>query len=466
MSDAYLNFANSAFGARLAGMLGLPRPVPLERFEAGQPVVAGDVLVGAGGTPELLPALLAAFRAMRAATVAHRSVQGWTAMANQAGLMSGLWSTGEQPGGPLKAVVFDATGLATVAQAEALYQCFHDAVRSLQSCGRVLVLGRPPEACPVAEQATVQRALEGFVKSLAKEVKRGIAVQLVYVAPGAEAQLEGTLRFFLSPRSAYVSGQVVRLAPFEAPAPSDWVQPLAGKKILVTGAARGIGAAIAETLARDGAQVVCLDVPQAQDALQAVAERLQGRALALDIADPAAAGQIAQAALADGGWDGVVHNAGITRDKTIAKMPPHLWQTLVQVNLVAQQAFNQALLERGALQPQARLVCVSSISGIAGNLGQTNYAFSKAGVIGLVHSQAPRLPRGMAINAVAPGFIETQMTAAIPLAIREAGRRMNSMGQGGQPVDVAETIAWLLSPASQGVNGQVVRVCGQSLLGA
>jgi 3-oxoacyl-[acyl-carrier protein] reductase len=290
-------------------------------------------------------------------------------MANQAGLMSGLWSTGEQPGGPLKAVVFDATGLATVAQAEALYQCFHDAVRSLQSCGRVLVLGRPPEACPVAEQATVQRALEGFVKSLAKEVKRGIAVQLVYVAPGAEAQLEGTLRFFLSPRSAYVSGQVVRLAPFEAPAPSDWVQPLAGKKILVTGAARGIGAAIAETLARDGAQVVCLDVPQAQDALQAVAERLQGRALALDIADPAAAGQIAQAALADGGWDGVVHNAGITRDKTIAKMPPHLWQTLVQVNLVAQQAINQALLERGALQPQARLVCVSSISGIAGNLG-------------------------------------------------------------------------------------------------
>ena len=145
MSDAYLNFANSAFGARLAGMLGLPRPVPLERFEAGQPVVAGDVLVGAGGTPELLPALLAAFRAMRAATVAHRSVQGWTAMANQAGLMSGLWSTGEQPGGPLKAVVFDATGLATVAQAEALYQCFHDAVRSLQSCGRVLVLGRPPK---------------------------------------------------------------------------------------------------------------------------------------------------------------------------------------------------------------------------------------------------------------------------------------------------------------------------------
>jgi 3-oxoacyl-[acyl-carrier protein] reductase len=148
-------------------------------------------------------------------------------------------------------------------------------------------------------------------------------------------------------------------------------------------------------------------------------------------------------------------------------MPPHLWQTLVQVNLVAQQAINQALLERGALQPQARLVCVSSISGIAGNLGQTNYALSKAGVIGMVQSMALVLAKkGITINAVAPGFIETQMTAAVPFAIREAGRRMNSMGQGGQPVDVAETIAWFASPASSGLYGNVVRVCGQSLIGA
>jgi len=208
-------------------------------------------------------------------------------------------------------------------------------------------------------------------------------------------------------------------------------------------------------------------VPQAQDALQAVADRLQGRALALDITDPAAAATLVEAAKADGGWDGLVHNAGITCDKTIARIALHLWDTLVQVNLIAPETLTQALLDAGALRPKARVVCVSSISGIAGNLGQTNYAFSKAGVIGLVQGLAPRLAgQGMAINAVAPGFIETQMTAAIPLAIREAGRRMNSMGQGGQPVDVAEAIAWLLSPASQGVNGQVLRVCGQSLIGA
>jgi 3-oxoacyl-[acyl-carrier protein] reductase len=107
------------------------------------------------------------------------------------------------------------------------------------------------------------------------------------------------------------------------------------------------------------------------------------------------------------------------------------------------------------------------VSGIAGNRGQANYAASKAGVIGTVESLAPVLAeRGQTINAVAPGFIETQMTAAMPLGTREAGRRMNSVAQGGQPVDVAEAITWLASPASGGVNGNVVRVCGQSLIGA
>ena len=99
------------------------------------------------------------------------------------------------------------------------------------------------------------------------------------------------------------------------------------------------------------------------------------------------------------------------------------------------------------MRPNGRIVCVSSISGIAGNAGQTNYSTSKAGVIGIVQEFAgPLAERGVTINAVAPGFIETQMTAAMPIAIREAGRRMNSLSQGGLPVDVAETIAWFASP--------------------
>ena len=109
---------------------------------------------------------------------------------------------------------------------------------------------------------------------------------------------------------------------------------------------------------------------------------------------------------------------------------------------------------------------MASIAGIAGNVGQTNYAASKAGVIGLVDSLKDELTKGITVNAVAPGFIETKMTASVPFATREVGRRMNSLSQGGQPVDVAETIAWLANPASTAVNGNVVRVCGQMLLGA
>jgi 3-oxoacyl-[acyl-carrier protein] reductase len=167
------------------------------------------------------------------------------------------------------------------------------------------------------------------------------------------------------------------------------------------------------------------------------------------------------------GVDIVVHNAGITRDKTLGNMDDARWDAVLGVNLACQVRINETLLAKKALRGNARIVGVSSIAGIAGNVGQTNYGTSKAGVIGMVNALAPRLARqGGTINAVAPGFIETRMTAAVPLFIREAGRRMNGMSQGGLPVDVAETIAWYANPASTGVNGNVVRVCGQSLLGA
>jgi 3-oxoacyl-[acyl-carrier protein] reductase len=143
------------------------------------------------------------------------------------------------------------------------------------------------------------------------------------------------------------------------------------------------------------------------------------------------------------------------------------WQQVIDVNLIAPQRIDAALFTRDAVRENGRIVLLSSISGIAGNAGQTNYATSKAGLIGMAQTWAKRTgARGVTINAVAPGFIETAMTAAMPLATREVGRRMNSLAQGGLPVDVAETVAWLSSPGSGGVNGNVVRVCGQSLIGA
>jgi 3-oxoacyl-[acyl-carrier protein] reductase len=469
MKDGYLDFANSNVGAKLVNALGLPKPMPLERHQPGLPVIKGTVLVGGGGEPQLLSTLAGIFKRIGAQTLAHERLPQWVSVANQAGLTTGRWGGNGQPGEKVKALVFDATGLTDSTQSDALYWFFHDAARSLLPCGRVIVIGRPPEGCSSHRQATIQRGLEGLTRSLGKELKKGSNAQLVYVAEGAEAQVESTLRFLLSPRSAYVSAQVIRIgAPVgDTVIPADWDKPLAGKKVLVTGASRGIGAAIAECMARDGAQVIALDVPQAQEGLTEVAKKIGGKALALDIGSTEAPQKLIDAAKADGGWDVIVHNAGITRDKTIANMKEHLWQLVMNVNLSTQERINEAMVEAGALKAGGRIVCVSSISGISGNMGQTNYAVSKAGVVGMVQSTAPIFAqKGITINAVAPGFIETQMTAAIPFAIREAGRRMNSMSQGGQPVDVAEAIGWFASPASSGITGNVIRVCGQSLIGA
>ncbi|GGN96946.1 3-oxoacyl-ACP reductase [Actinoplanes lobatus] len=446
MADRYANFANSGLGRTVVKRLGLPDPPRLRRYRAGDPLVSGPVLLGAapgGRLSEPIRKLLGA---------AGAEVTDQT-----------------RDGVRVSALVLDATGITDSTGLRALYDFFHPYARSLEVSGRVLVLGTPPEATATPAEATAQRSLEGLTRSIGKEFGRGVTAQLVYVAPGGEQAIESTLRFLLSGRSAYVSGQVVRIGAGDVPTPADWDRPLHGRLALVTGAARGIGAAIARVLARDGADVIALDVPAAGDALADVANETRGRALQLDLTAADAPERLAGylAAGPHTGVDIVVHNAGITRDKTIARMTEDRWDSVIGVNLTAPERVDDLLLERGLIGAGGRIVGVASIAGIAGNRGQTNYATSKAGVIGRVQSYAPvLLPRGITINAVAPGFIETAMTAKMPIGLREAGRRLNSMSQGGLPVDVAETIAWLASPGSATITGNVIRVCGQSLLGA
>lgn len=456
MSDSYLNFANTRFGSKLTSMLGLPQPLRLERFEAGKPEFGGATLIGSGSKGELVEILEQNLSAMGAAVIMHPSSCSDT--------VGPEWNGTDK----VKALIFDASGLSEGSESIELYRFLNSSIRSVLSNGRVLILGRPPEGCSESKQSTAQRALEGLSRSLAKEVRNAINVQLVYVEKGAEHEIESTLRFLLSPKSAYVSGQVVRVsASVSKPSNIDWSKPLSGKRVLVTGASQGIGLAIAEVAARDGAHVICLDIPPLKDVLRSVASRLGGSEIALDLTSDDAVKTIVSAAKGDGGWDVIVHNAGITKDKTVARMDEEWWSQVVDVNLSAQERINEALVASNGLKRGGRIVCVSSISGIAGNRGQTNYAFSKAGVIGMVESQAPLLiEHGITINAVAPGFIETQMTSAIPFSVREAGRRLNSLSQGGLPLDVAEATVWFASPASSGLNGNVVRVCGQSLLGA
>ncbi|MDC4800094.1 3-oxoacyl-ACP reductase [Acinetobacter baumannii] len=463
MTDQYQAFTQSPIGKFVVKNLGLPSPVVLERFESAQPVVKGAVLVGAAPSSVLSGAIAQVLSNIHADSYVGNNV-ALQQEAAKVGLNLRPFNAGDKES-KFKAVVFDASGIQNSEQLNELYKFFNPIARQVATSGRVIVIGTTPETAKTVKQAIAQRALEGFIKSVGKEFKKGITAQVVYVDEGAAANLESTLRFLLSPRSAYVSGQVIRVSKADV-VDVDWAKPLAGKTALVTGASRGIGEAIAHVLARDGAHVICLDVPQQQADLDRVAADIGGSTLAIDITAADAGEKIKAAAAKQGGLDIIVHNAGITRDKTLANMKPELWDLVININLSAAESVNDYLLENDGLNANGRIVCVSSISGIAGNLGQTNYAASKAGVIGLVKFTAPILKNGITINAVAPGFIETQMTAAIPFAIREAGRRMNSMQQGGLPVDVAETIAWFASTASTGVNGNVVRVCGQSLLGA
>ncbi|MDO7432352.1 3-oxoacyl-ACP reductase [Acinetobacter baumannii] len=463
MTDQYQAFTQSPIGKFVVKNLGLPSPVVLERFESAQPVVKGAVLVGAAPSSVLSGAIAQVLSNIHADSYVGNNV-ALQQEAAKVGLNLRPFNAGDKES-KFKAVVFDASGIQNSEQLNELYKFFNPIARQVATSGRVIVIGTTPETAKTVKQAIAQRALEGFIKSIGKEFKKGITAQVVYVDEGAAANLESTLRFLLSPRSAYVSGQVIRVSKADV-VDVDWAKPLAGKTALVTGASRGIGEAIAHVLARDGAHVICLDVPQQQADLDRVAADIGGSTLAIDITAADAGEKIKAAAAKQGGLDIIVHNAGITRDKTLANMKPELWDLVININLSAAERVNDYLLENDGLNANGRIVCVSSISGIAGNLGQTNYAASKAGVIGLVKFTAPILKNGITINAVAPGFIETQMTAAIPFAIREAGRRMNSMQQGGLPVDVAETIAWFASTASTGVNGNVVRVCGQSLLGA
>ncbi len=448
MSDRYQSLAHNPLGKFLVKNLGLPNPPFLDRWHEGDRLVNGTVLVGAAKRTVLGKRLVETLAASDIAT-----------------------ATEPADDSTYKGIVFDATGIGESADLVEVQEFLTPVLRKLEASGRIVIIGTLPEAATTDGTAIAQRALEGITRSLGKEVGRGSTVNLVYVGKGAEASLGSTLDFLLSAKSAYVSGQVVRIGATElvaAQRAADPAKPLAGMVALVTGASRGLGEAMARTLHRDGATIVGLDVPQMGEDLKAVMTELEGGVITVDITQKDAPARIAKYLSANhGGVDIVVHNAGITRDKRLQNMKPENWSLVVDINVGAPQRITAELLAQDLIRTNGRVIGVSSIAGIAGNNGQTNYGASKAGVIGFVNELSQRIAKdGITVNAVAPGFIETDMVKTIPLAIREVGRRMNSMSQGGKPVDVAETVAWYANPGSAAVSGNTVRVCGQSLLGA
>ncbi len=367
---------------------------------------------------------------------------------------------------PADGLVLDATAIDRPEQLRFLYDELSLLTRHLARGGKLVVLGSAVAEATSAAGAAARRAIEGFVRSLSKELgRKGQNVNLIEVGSDGKSSLPLALSFLLSDRCAFVTGQVVRLSGGSGEAAAMADAPLAGQVALVTGGARGIGEQAVHKLAQCGAHVLVVDRP-GDDALAGVAAEVGGTALAVDVRAPDAAATIAAAVAELGGVDVVVHNAGVTRDKTLARMRPEAWDMVLDINLEAILRIDEALLQ-GGYKDGARVVLLSSVGGIAGNPGQTNYGATKAGLIGYAaHRSAELAARGITVNAVAPGFIETRMTAAMPVAIREAARRLSSLNQGGQPEDVAELICFLSHPGSRGIVGQTIRVCGGALIGA
>ncbi|HLT83830.1 MAG TPA: 3-oxoacyl-ACP reductase [Phototrophicaceae bacterium] len=452
MADKYLDLVSRGWGKSAAKKLGLPQPARLRRTDPAsvdRPLVPGPVLVLDDGAS---PA---------ASDAVAETLLGWDLDVRRDPDELGK---GKRWG----AVVLVLTGLTSPAGLGEPALALGGVLRRMAPGARIVTVSRRAEDATEPAVVAARLGVDGFLRSLAKELRAGATANGIVLAGdvpvGAPSAL-GALRFFLSARSAFVDGQLLQVVSADGEVPADWTRPLTGTVAVVTGAARGIGAAIVRVLARDGARVVGVDVPAAGDSLSQVMNEVRGSALQLDItAEDAATRILEHVAERYGRLDVVVHNAGILRDKLLANMSEDRWNDLLAVNILAPLRMNETFA--GRLGRGGRIISLASTSGIAGNRGQTNYATAKAGIIGMTRALAPVVAQsGATANAVAPGFIETDMTARIPAVPREVARRASSLQQGGRPVDVAEAIAFLASPQAGGINGQTLRVCGQNLVG-
>jgi len=239
-----------------------------------------------------------------------------------------------------------------------------------------------------------------------------------------------------------------------------------GKVVLITGASRGIGLAIAKKFAKDKAKLALNDIPRAEEELKKVVEEFKKEGIETKyfLADVSkyeeAEKMMEQIKNGFGRLDVLVNNAGIIADRTLAKMTREEWQKVIDVDLTG--VFNCSKLALPLLIPnQGKIISISSIVGERGNFGQANYAAAKAGILGFTKSLAKELGRfGVRVNAICPGLIETKMTETMPDQVKEMAKRLTSLGRFGKPEEVANVIAFLASDESSFVTGAVIEITG------
>lgn len=453
LADFLLDIGRNPFARRMVQNLKLPIPLPVPLRRATAPWNAKE---------------LQGRRVVVGAARGARYAPGLRQVVTQAGGRLVPFGASDE----IDALLFDASSLTHPSELKYLYEFLHPRLKQLAACGRILVLGPNAKSSARPLEAVVAKALTGFAKSLGRELgATGATCQVLLVDKKvAQAELGGCIRFFLSDRAAYMSGQAIHLKPAPEAQNAALELPLKGKTALVTGAAQGIGEAICRRFAAEGAKVIGLDTDQS--ALTSVMKEIGGLPMVADLRSREVASRVAQTLGSElGHVDILVNNAGVVRDKTLAKMPKDFWDEVLTVNLEAPIELTDTLVNGDdellkLLNNGGRVMMFASVSGLVGNIGQTNYAAAKAGVLAYAQALAERVARRrITVNAIVPGFVETRMTSRMPASIREMARRLNALAQGGQPADVAEIAVFLASAAAAGINGEALRICGLSLLG-
>ena len=332
----------------------------------------------------------------------------------------------------------------------------------LQRCGKMLLVGAQVSDSS-NEKAIYQKGLTGITKSLAKEIgHKGQTVNLIRVSESVDLQsLPLVISFFTTDRSAFISGQELQKVH------SGNNGSLNNATCIVTGGAGGIGLATSKRLASEGAKVIIVDIPMMKDRAQSLLSD-KVTFIGADLTNPNDIETLCDEVKSDfGSVDVLINNAGITRDRTLKKMSEEFWDKVIEVNLNAVIDLSDSLLEQGLMNDGGTIINTSSISGIAGNFGQTNYTATKAGVIEMARVYGQKLEsKGITVNAIAPGYIQTDMVKTMPAMTRFMAERLTCLLQAGTTEDIAEGMAFLAHPGSRGINGQVLRICGGSFLGA